>query len=80
MLPVTEADANIPWFPFDSWEQLTPAFGQLKSMVGAHGPKLIANNRTATFFDRNVHEGFGATACIGYSTLRNAKTSTSGSH
>jgi hypothetical protein len=59
MLPVTEADANIPWFPFDSrdWEQLTPAFGQLKSMVGAHGPKLIANNRTATFFDRNVHEG-----------------------
>jgi hypothetical protein len=26
-------------------------------MVGAHGPKLIANNRAATFFDRCVHEG-----------------------
>jgi hypothetical protein len=26
-------------------------------MVGAHGPKLIANNRAATFFNRCVHEG-----------------------
>jgi hypothetical protein len=26
-------------------------------MVGAHGSKLIANNRAATFFDRCVHKG-----------------------
>ena len=56
---MNEAAANISWLPFDprDWEQLTPAFGRLRSMVGAHGPKLIANNRAAAFFDRCVHEG-----------------------
>ena len=42
--------------PLD-WEQLTPAFGRLRSMVGVNGPKLIANNLTANCFDRYVHEG-----------------------
>jgi hypothetical protein len=56
---VPEAITNISWLPFDprDWEQLTPAFGRLRSMVGAHGPKLIADNRAAAFFDRCVHEG-----------------------
>jgi hypothetical protein len=56
---MNEVTANIPWLPFDprDWEQLTPAFGRLRSMVGTHGPKLIANNRAAAFFDRCVHEG-----------------------
>ena len=56
---MNEAAANISWLPCDprDWEQLTPAFGRLRSMVGAHGPKLIANNRAAAFFDRCVHEG-----------------------
>jgi len=56
---VPEAETNISWLPFDprDWEQLTPAFGLLRSMVGAHGPKLIVNNRAAAFFDRCVHKG-----------------------
>jgi hypothetical protein len=56
---MNEAAANISWLPFDprDWEQLTPAFGRLRSKVGTHGPKLIANNRAAAFFDRCVHEG-----------------------
>src|SRR5262249_48080673 len=56
---MNEVTANIPWLPFDprDWEQLTSAFGRLRSMVGAHGPKLIANNRAAAFFDRCVHKG-----------------------
>jgi len=56
--PCAPAVANISWLPFDprDWVQLTPAFGQLKSMVAPTGPKLIANKRTATFFDRCVHE------------------------
>src|SRR5262249_906032 len=54
MLPVTEATANIPWDPRD-WVELTPAFGRLRSMVAPTGPKLIANNLTATYFDRCVH-------------------------
>jgi hypothetical protein len=56
---MNEAVANISWLPFDprDWEQLTPAFGRLRSTVGAHGPKLIVNNRAAAFFDRCVHEG-----------------------
>jgi hypothetical protein len=57
---MNEATANISrpliFNPRD-WEQLTPAFGRLKSMVGANGPKLIANSYTATYFDRCVHEG-----------------------
>jgi len=56
---MTEAAANISWLPFDpgDWEQLTPAFGRLRSMVGAHGPKLIANTRAAAFFNQCVHDG-----------------------
>jgi hypothetical protein len=56
---VSEAETSISWLPFDprGWEQLTPAFGRLKSMVAPTGSKLVANKRTATFFDRNVHEG-----------------------
>ena len=56
---MNEAAANISWLPFDprDWEQLTPAFGRLRSMVGAHGPKLIVNNHAAAFFDRCVHKG-----------------------
>jgi hypothetical protein len=55
---VNEATANI-WLPFDprDWVQLTPAFGRLKTMVAPTGPKLIANNHAATYFDRCVHEG-----------------------
>jgi len=55
---MNEATANISWLPFDprDWEQLTPAFGRLRSMVGAYGSKLIANNRAAAFFDRCVHK------------------------
>jgi hypothetical protein len=36
---------------------LTFAFGRLKSVVAPHGPKLIANIRTARYFDHCVHEG-----------------------
>jgi hypothetical protein len=56
---MNEVAAYIPWLPFDprDWEQLTPAFGRLRSVVGAHGPKLIANNRAAAFFERCVHKG-----------------------
>ena len=68
-----EATANISWLPFDprDWEQLTPAFGRLRSMVGAHGPKFIVNNRAAAFFDRCVHEGLLDLALLapGCSTL-----------
>ena len=53
---MTEATANIPWDPRD-WVELIPAFGRLRSMVAPTGPKLIANNHTATYFDRCVHEG-----------------------
>jgi len=55
---VTEATANIPWFDPRALVQLTSAFGQLKSVVAPHGPKLIANNRTARYFDHCVHEGW----------------------
>jgi hypothetical protein len=56
---VNEATANISWLPLDprDWVQLTPAFGRLKSVVAPHGPKLIANDRTASYFDHYVHEG-----------------------
>jgi hypothetical protein len=46
----------LPLDPRD-WVQLTPAFGRLKSVVAPHGPKLIANDRTARYFDHYVHEG-----------------------
>src|SRR5215472_10369022 len=56
---MNEATANISWLPFDprDWVQLTPAFGQFKSVVAPHGPKLIANSQTAAYFDRCVHDG-----------------------
>jgi len=50
-------EANISWFDPRTLVQLTPAFGQLKSVVAPHGPKLIANDRTARYFDHCVHEG-----------------------
>jgi hypothetical protein len=56
---MNEATANISWLPFDprDWVQLTPAFGRLKSVVAPHGPKLVANNHAATYFDQCVHKG-----------------------
>jgi len=57
---MNEAAANISRpliFDPRDWELLTPAFGRLKSMVGANGPKLIANSYAAAYFDRYVHEG-----------------------
>ena len=55
-MPEAEQDIARIFCPRD-WVPLTPAFGRLKSMVGANGPKFIANNYTATYFDRCVHEG-----------------------
>src|SRR5262245_32833180 len=59
-IPMNEATANISrplFFNPPDWVQLTPAFGQLKSVVAPHGPKLIANSHTATYFNWCVHEG-----------------------